>query len=296
MEGNDYIMAARLGRPLVGVLILLDCFAAWQLTPSPGALKSELTAPHAWLARVGTDAAVGSAAAALLWVASLWLAIGLLATLATAMTGRRHGLLNAVSRRFTPELLRRLVLASTGASLALSPIVMAVPASAAHIITTMPVGPVRTLAGLTEDSSGPPHIEWPVDTDGADQSAPGRALSQTDPARDGLSASELTGSEPAAGRATKPKPVPPSVVHAPLQTTPAPPLDPKPQAAGSVLVRPGDSLWRITGERLGPLATDHKIAVAWPYWYRANRQLIGGDPSLLRPGERLTMPAPEVGS
>ena len=76
---------------------------------------------------MGTDAAVGSFAEALLWLASLWLAIGLLATLATAMTGQRHGLLDAISRRFTPELVRRLVLASTGASIALSPIVMAVP-------------------------------------------------------------------------------------------------------------------------------------------------------------------------
>jgi resuscitation-promoting factor RpfA len=288
-------MAARLGRPLVGVLTLLDCFAVWRLTPSFGALRSELSAPHAWLTRVGTDAALGSTAGALLWVASLWLAIGLLTTLAAAMTGRRHGRLDAISRRFTPELVRRLVLASTGASIALSPIVMMLPASAAPTINAVPADPGRTLAGLTDDVNVPLRIDWPVDT-AADQSPPGRALSEPDTARDGLPGSELAGNEAATGRATKPNPVPPSVVDAPLPTTPAPPLDPNPQAPSSVVVRPGDSLWRITGERLGPLATDHRIAVAWPYWYRANRRVIGGDPSLLRPGERLTAPAPETGS
>jgi nucleoid-associated protein YgaU len=60
-----------------------------------------------------------------------------------------------------------------------------------------------------------------------------------------------------------------------------------------VLVKPGDSLWLITAQRLGPTATDGQIAVGWPYWYRRNRPVIGRDPNLLRPGQRLAVPTPE---
>jgi len=69
---------------------------------------------------------------------------------------------------------------------------------------------------------------------------------------------------------------------APIRASNAPP---------TVTVGPGDSLWTIAGADLGPAATDQQIAIAWPYWYRANRQLIGRDPNLLRPGTRLNRPA-----
>ena len=57
-----------------------------------------------------------------------------------------------------------------------------------------------------------------------------------------------------------------------------------------VVVRPGDSLWLIAARRLGPTATDGEVAGAWPRWYAANRQLIGDDPELIRPGQRLDPP------
>ena len=88
---------------------------------------------------------------------------------------------------------------------------------------------------------------------------------------------------------SNPSPVP----TLPELTAPVSPLDPQP--SGTVLVRPGDSLWRITADRLGPSATEQQIAIDWPYWYRANRRLIGPDADLLRPGERLTAPTGEKG-
>ncbi len=57
-------------------------------------------------------------------------------------------------------------------------------------------------------------------------------------------------------------------------------------------VRPGDSLWRIAAQELGPDASAARIAQAWPTWWQANRTVIGPDPDLLRPGTRLTAPAP----
>ena len=58
-----------------------------------------------------------------------------------------------------------------------------------------------------------------------------------------------------------------------------------------VVVRPGDSLWSIAADRLGPAAADERIAVEWPRWWAANRELIGADPALINPGQRLTPPA-----
>ncbi|MEC5198018.1 nucleoid-associated protein YgaU [Arthrobacter sp. PL16] len=61
-------------------------------------------------------------------------------------------------------------------------------------------------------------------------------------------------------------------------------------ADGEVVVAPGDSLWSIAGDRLGPLATATDIAGAWPAWYDTNMATIGDDPSLLLPGQVLKVP------
>jgi hypothetical protein len=69
-----------------------------------------------------------------------------------------------------------------------------------------------------------------------------------------------------------------------------------PRLAGSdddfVTVRRGDSLWSLTAARLGPSATDARIAAEWPRWYAANRQVIGPDPSVIHPGQQLRPPPP----
>jgi len=62
------------------------------------------------------------------------------------------------------------------------------------------------------------------------------------------------------------------------------------RAADPVLVRPGDCLWDIVARHLGPGATDAQVAQAWPRWYAANRAVIGPDPNLIYPGQRLTPP------
>lgn len=57
----------------------------------------------------------------------------------------------------------------------------------------------------------------------------------------------------------------------------------------AVAVRRGDCLWAIAARRLThPTPAD--IAVAWPRWWTANRRLIGADPNLVRPGQRLRPP------
>jgi len=58
-----------------------------------------------------------------------------------------------------------------------------------------------------------------------------------------------------------------------------------------VVVRSGDTLWSIAARELGAGHDDGDVARAWPAWYRANRDRIGDDPGLIRPGERLRAPA-----
>ncbi|WP_366181101.1 hypothetical protein ABXS69_02920 [Actinomyces timonensis] len=58
----------------------------------------------------------------------------------------------------------------------------------------------------------------------------------------------------------------------------------------ALVVEPGQSLWSISAERLGPRASAADIARAWPLLYRANEGAIGSEPSLIHPGQRLTVP------
>lgn len=58
-----------------------------------------------------------------------------------------------------------------------------------------------------------------------------------------------------------------------------------------VVVRRGDTLWDITARHLGDGATDQDVAEQWPLWYAANRDVIGADPDLIHPGQRLVPPS-----
>jgi nucleoid-associated protein YgaU len=64
-----------------------------------------------------------------------------------------------------------------------------------------------------------------------------------------------------------------------------------PDRPAVVQVRPGDSLWSLAAEALGPGATDAEIAVAWHSIHLANVGRIGTDPDLIFPGTVLQLPA-----
>ena len=74
----------------------------------------------------------------------------------------------------------------------------------------------------------------------------------------------------------------------------APPTEPAPKAgAAQIVVRPGDSLWSITARLLGRSAPAARVAAEWPRLYAANRAVVGADPDLIKPGQRLQPPAPD---
>jgi nucleoid-associated protein YgaU len=73
-----------------------------------------------------------------------------------------------------------------------------------------------------------------------------------------------------------------------------------PPAGGSVVVQPGDHLWKISERHLeGILERPAQLREIVPYWLaviEANRgRLTSGDPDLIYPGEGSTLPmGPEV--
>jgi LysM domain len=58
-----------------------------------------------------------------------------------------------------------------------------------------------------------------------------------------------------------------------------------------VEVRPGDSLWRLARQR-APTASTPDVTRLVARTYTANRWVIGPDPDLIRPGQRLLIPRP----
>jgi nucleoid-associated protein YgaU len=109
---------------------------------------------------------------------------------------------------------------------------------------------------------------------------------------------------PLAAHAAPPSPSlpPPSLpistahpVAMPSATSPVAPASPpaaqEPPRHATVVVRPGDSLWRLAREHVAAAhPTDRQVAAAWPRWYAANRAVIGTDPDLIHPGARLRVP------
>jgi nucleoid-associated protein YgaU len=89
-------------------------------------------------------------------------------------------------------------------------------------------------------------------------------------------------------------PVPPMVRLADAHVEPSGPIEAQPVQIHRV--EPGDSLWRIAATTLGrrkeTTPTNREVAGFWPRIYDANESVIGGDPDLILPGQRLIIPEP----
>ncbi len=58
----------------------------------------------------------------------------------------------------------------------------------------------------------------------------------------------------------------------------------------TVRVQPGDSLWSLAARDLPAGSPDTLVAARWRAIYAANRGLIGPDPDVIVPGQRLRLP------
>ena len=109
----------------------------------------------------------------------------------------------------------------------------------------------------------------------------------------GVSASLVVATPAASEAATgSPGPAPsPSAIPSSLAWPVASPAEhpPPPTASAFVVVHSGDTLWGIAARHVRqPSAA--RVARAWPRWWAANRAVIGPDPDLIHPGERLRSP------
>ena len=55
-------------------------------------------------------------------------------------------------------------------------------------------------------------------------------------------------------------------------------------------MRPGDTLWSLAARDLPADSPDAAITARWHAIYAANRSLIGPDPDVIVPGQRLRLP------
>ena len=65
----------------------------------------------------------------------------------------------------------------------------------------------------------------------------------------------------------------------------------KPQRIEHVVVRPGDTLWAIARADLASRTDVASTAREVRRWHHANRDVIGPDPDLIHPGQRLDAPS-----
>lgn len=249
---------------MASVILLLGGF----LAGTGAGLVQRLNASAARRQSLSFEDHIGVAANTVGLIVVVWWALSFLIAFAAALLehcGRLRAA--AAAGKFSPAFMRRLALAAVGLQLVTAPLAHAAPvaagpgmdppaAAAAWVPTGAPVPEPAT------PSSGPaslgldPHwmpVPPPVDP----YTFAARQLRPLDPGQPPL---QVPAQGPAAG-------------------TP------------EVTVRAGDSLWSICAAELGPLASDVDIALAWPRLYQANRDVIGGDPGLLLPGQVLRLPA-----
>ncbi|MET4223561.1 hypothetical protein [Oerskovia enterophila] len=95
----------------------------------------------------------------------------------------------------------------------------------------------------------------------------------------------------------------PRSAHVPLGTllgsparaaTPSPVTVPDPAAPApsvvEIVVLCGDTLWSLAERRLGSEASDAQVAAECRRWFDVNRDVIGDDPDLIKPGQILSAP------
>src|SRR4051794_15531006 len=148
MDANEGLLMRTSQNPTTVSVGSADVAVLVLLRPHPAALIAGLAEPHAWVGRVGADAALATLAGAALWLTALWLAVGLAAAVAARLPGVAGRCSGRVSGVLLPRALRSLVAGSAGLGVLLTPMA----AWADH-------GPT----GGTVAADTMPAPAWPVD-------------------------------------------------------------------------------------------------------------------------------------
>ena len=281
--------------PVVGLsqLLAVAAFAAWRAVLAPGpAVPDDLLA-----ALCGT--------AALLIMGWLCLAVAVTAAAALCeLHGTGHSrLFQRLAGAVAPRLLRNGVAAVLGLAVmgsALPATATEPPGSRAAASRTVAPADARPFAGSAAadrvtGTRRPPataaRTSKPLSSPpSAQQLSP--AWTPAPPAPTGSAAgSDLSPgwvpAEPAASRRAAPTRPPVTAWPGGEADRLRPGVDP----IDEVVVRRGETLWGIAARHLGPGAGAAEVAAEWPHWFSANLDVIGPDPDVLHPGQRLRPPA-----
>ncbi|MCA1823297.1 MAG: LysM peptidoglycan-binding domain-containing protein [Frankia sp.] len=231
--------------------------------------------------RQSLDALVGSVAMVALLGVLAWLALVALAMTLTRVPGAFGSVSARLAARVAPAVVRRGVAAVIGLAVTAG---TGVPARAA---AGPPLSPAQTAQPTRAASLSTPTPQPAVPAAGPFERPAAPALAPT--------GSVLASPTPSTARAPG-GPLPttqPSSPRAALgATTARTPVANRLGARGArrVVVVPGDTLWAIAARRLPGRVSNARIAASWPRWWQANRRVIGSDPDLIFPGQRLDPP------
>ncbi len=236
----------------------------------------------------GPEAALTLAAAATCLALLSWLCLSLSLALLECLPGRAGRAAGRIAERVTPAAARRWAAVLLGLSLggALTP-GSAVASPEPTLGTSPSIGsrigpgwPEGTVPGPQwspsprTPSPSPSPLSWRVTPPPEETASP-----NGDPSGQGMTGGPgWTPSRPTI------RPIPTPDLLTSIRDKPT--LD----REGLVIVRRGDTLWDIAARYLGRDATDSAVAAEWPRWFQANQDVIGDDPDLILPGQRLRPP------
>jgi resuscitation-promoting factor RpfA len=264
----------RVVRTALGLGAALAVASALLVLVTPAGLPMQPAALAGYLAARQPADAVAAVLALAGWVVLGWLIVGSLAAAGSVLPGLAGAACSSIAGRITPVALRRTVEVLVGVGVATAGTAGQLAAAAtpgpAHPPAKVAVPPARADAFgyrsgpcLDRPATRPLVARPPVATPGAAPAIGSRR--PTGPGSLDRPGARAISSRPA-GR-----------VPSGRDTT-------------VVVVRPGDSLWAIAARHLGPDPPDAAVAASWPRWYQRNRAVVGPDPDLLRPGQRLVAP------
>jgi nucleoid-associated protein YgaU len=222
------------------------------------------------------ERALVDAAALTGWALAAWLFVATALVVASQGPSVLGRLAAGVARMVTPRAARRLLEAALGVALAVGPAGAALAGPA-----VMPVTAVGVSVQLALD---------PV---------PAPIVAAAAPVFPDLDRPSSVASTPAVSPAVAaPSSLPPTSVPAspPTVSTPTTPTTPPAPSAPSIPLRasrhtvvPGDTLWDLAAAASPPGASPAVVTALWQQWYASNRATIGANPSLLLPGELLSL-------
>jgi len=246
------------------------------------------------------DAALALVAGAAATLAAGWLvlavavsavealsAVDAMATLHSQTQLQQSSRAGRLAASVAPRALRRIVTLLVTATL-LAPGAAQAATSAAGTGTTAPAVTTSSTATTvdTDPALAPSWVPGGAAGAAATPATPSKAPAATTPTPVDGSGDVIPALQP--GWLPDPVATPPKTAAAVLP--PAPALRPGTRHDDEVAVRRGDTLWDIAARHLGPGASQAQVLAAWPAWYDANRDVIGTDPDVIRPGQRLRIP------